>query len=346
MRAAVYETFKGEVQVRTVPDPTPTPFGAVVQVMATGLCRSDWHGWSGHDSDIQLPHVPGHEFAGVVSAVGKGVTRWKVGDRVTMPFMGVCGSCAQCAAGNQQLCDSQFQPGFRHWGSFAEYVAIDNADANFVALPESIDFVTAAGLGCRFATAFRAIAHQARIEPGQWVAVHGCGGVGLSAIMIANALGARVVAVDVTEDKLALACALGAECTVNGRDQPDVPGAIADLTGGGAHVSVDALGHANTCRNSIESLVKRGKHVQIGLLAGDQALPAIPMGRVVLRELQLIGSYGLQPFRYGDMLSMILTGKLEPSRLVGRRISLEEGCRALPQMNSFREVGTAIIDRF
>lgn len=346
MRAAVYESFKGEIQVRNVPDPTPLPFGAVVEVRATGLCRSDWHGWSGHDSDVRLPHVPGHEFAGVISAVGKNVTKWKAGDRVTMPFMGVCGTCPQCSSGNQQLCDSQFQPGFRHWGSFAEYVAIDNADANFVALPDSIDFATAAGLGCRFATAFRAITHQARVEPGQWVAVHGCGGVGLSAIMIADALGARVIAVDVTDEKLALARAHGAECVVNGRTQPDVSAAIIELTGGGANVSVDALGHVTTCRNSIESLRKRGKHVQVGLLAGDQALPAIPMGRVVLRELQLIGSYGLQPFRYADMLSMIMVKKLDPARLIGRRITLEEGCQALQQMDRFQEVGAAIIDRF
>lgn len=346
MRAAVYETFKGEVQVRNVPDPTPSSFGAVVEVKATGLCRSDWHGWSGHDSDIRLPHVPGHEFAGVISAVGKNVTKWKIGDRVTMPFMGVCGTCPQCSSGNQQLCDKQFQPGFRHWGSFAEYVAIDDADANFVALPDSIEFATAAGLGCRFATAFRAIAHQARVEPGQWVAVHGCGGVGLSAIMIASALGARVVAVDVMDEKLALATSLGAECVVNGKTEVHVPTAIAELTRGGANVSVDALGHVATCRNSIESLAKRGKHIQIGLLAGDQAAPSIPMGRVVLRELQLIGSYGLQPFKYSDMLSMIAAGKLQPAQLIGRRITLGEGCQALQRMDSFQEVGVAIIDRF
>lgn len=346
MRAAVYQSFKGPVTVRQVPDPVVTDFGAVIEVKATGLCRSDWHGWHGHDTDIQLPHVPGHEFAGIIAAVGKSVTRWRVGDRVTMPFMGVCGACPQCSSGNQQLCDNQFQPGFRHWGSFAELVAIDDADANLVALPESIDFATAAGLGCRFATAFRAVAHQAKVEPGQWVAVHGCGGVGLSAIMIAHALGARVAAVDVADDKLDLARSLGAELVINGKSEPKVAPAIADATGGGVSVSIDALGHPVTCRNSIESLAKRGKHIQIGLLAGEQATPAIPMGRVVLRELQLIGSYGLQPYRYQDMLSLITTGRLDPARLIGRHISLEDACAALPRMDSFQEVGAAIIDRF
>ncbi|WLE00815.1 zinc-dependent alcohol dehydrogenase family protein (plasmid) [Agrobacterium leguminum] len=346
MRAAVYEKFKGEIVVKTVPDPTPTELGVVIDVKATGLCRSDWHGWVGHDDDINLPHVPGHEFAGVIREVGRGVRNWKAGDRVTMPFMGVCGNCAQCSSGNHQLCDDQFQPGFRHWGSFAECVAIDHADANLVALPESIDFATAAGLGCRFATAFRAIAHQARVAPGQWVAIHGCGGVGLSAIMIANALGARVIAVDITDEKLQLATALGAEVVINGMTTPDVPGAILDVTRGGANISVDALGNMTTCRNSIACLTKRGKHVQIGLLAGDQALPPIPMGRVVLRELEIIGSYGLQPFRYADMLAMITTGKLHPDKLIGRTISLEEAANALPRLDSSQDVGAVIVDRF
>ncbi|MFZ5957232.1 zinc-dependent alcohol dehydrogenase family protein [Pseudomonas knackmussii] len=346
MRAAVYETFKGKITVQTVPDPEVYEFGAVIEVKASGVCRSDWHGWVGHDTDIVLPHVPGHEFAGVVAAVGRGVTKWKVGDRVTMPFMGVCGSCGECSSGNEQMCDHQFQPGFKHWGSFAQYVAIDQADRNLVALPEAVAFTTAAGLGCRFATSFRAMAFQARIEPGQWVAVHGCGGVGLSAIMIAEALGANTIAIDIADDKLELARALGAARTINARHVDNVPSAIADLTGGGAHVSVDALGSVVTCRNSIESLAKRGKHLQVGLLAGDQALPAIPMGRVVLKELQLLGSYGLQPHKYGDMLAMIEAGKLKPEKLIGRTITLEEATTVLPKMDSFQERGVAIIDRF
>ncbi|EWH28583.1 zinc-dependent alcohol dehydrogenase family protein [Pseudomonas aeruginosa] len=346
MRAAVYESFQGKITVQTMPDPEPSEFGAVIEVKASGICRSDWHGWVGHDTDIVLPHVPGHEFAGVVAAVGRGVTKWKVGDRVTMPFMGVCGSCGECSSGNEQMCDHQFQPGFKHWGSFAQYVAIDMADRNLVALPEAVAFSTAAGLGCRFATSFRAMAFQARIEPGQWVAVHGCGGVGLSAIMIAEALGANTIAIDIADDKLELARALGAARTINARQVDNVASAIADLTGGGAHVSVDALGSVVTCRNSIESLRKRGKHLQVGLLAGDQALPAIPMGRVVLKELQLLGSYGLQPHKYGDMLAMIEAGKLKPEKLIGRTVTLEEATTILPKMDSFQERGVAIIDRF
>ncbi len=215
MKAVLYEEFRQPPRVTQVPDPVPVPGGVVLRVQATGVCRSDWHGWMGHDPDIVLPHVPGHELAGTIEAVGPGVRNWKVGDRVTVPFVCACGTCPECHSGNQQVCDHQFQPGFTHWGSFAEYVAIPQADLNLVALPETMDYATAASLGCRFATSFRAVVDQGRTSAGQWVAVHGCGGVGLSAIMIANAIGANVVAVDIAEDKLALARSLGAAAVVN-----------------------------------------------------------------------------------------------------------------------------------
>jgi alcohol dehydrogenase len=203
MKAVVYEAFSAPPQLQNVPDPTPESHGVVVKVMATGVCRSDWHGWVGHDTDIVLPHVPGHELAGIIEAIGKDVTRWKIGDRVTVPFVAGCGACPECHSGNHQVCDHQFQPGFTHWGSFAQYVGIHKADINLVRLPETLDFATAASLGCRFVTSFRAIVDQGKVSAGQWVAVHGCGGVGLSAIMIANAVGANVVAVDISDDKLA-----------------------------------------------------------------------------------------------------------------------------------------------
>ena len=227
MKAVVYEKFGEVPAIRTVPDPTPTPDGVVVKVEATGLCRSDWHGWMGHDPDIRLPHVPGHELAGTVAAVGSRVTRWKEGVRVTVPFVAGCGRCFECASGNHQVCEHQFQPGFTAWGSFAEHVALDFADINLVRLPESMDFATAASLGCRFVTSFRAVVDQGRVTPGEWVAVHGCGGVGLSAIMIASAMGANVIAIDLTEEKLAFAKKIGAVATVNAAETPNVSATLA-----------------------------------------------------------------------------------------------------------------------
>ena len=346
MKAVYFERFCEPPRIASLPDPEPGADGVVVKIEATGLCRSDWHGWMGHDSDIVLPHVPGHELAGTVVATGRNVLRWKKGDRVTVPFVSGCGRCAECASGNQQVCETQFQPGFTAWGSFAEYCAIDYADANLVRLPESMDFATAAGLGCRFVTSFRAVVDQARVQPGEWVAVHGCGGVGLSAIMIANAMGANVVAVDLSDDKLEFAKKLGAAVTVNARNVGDVPSAIRELTSGGAHVSIDALGHPTTLSNSILCLRRRGRHVQVGLLLADQSRPPVPMDRVIGWELEIKGSHGMQAHRYGAMFSMIEAGKLKPELMIGRTLSLDEAPEALMAMDRFDGVGIGVITRF
>jgi len=347
MKAVVFEQFGGPLTMAQVPDPVPHADGVVIKVEASGICRSDWHGWLGHDLDItRLPHVPGHELAGVIEEAGRDVARWKRGDRVTLPFVCGCGTCPQCASGNHQVCDYQFQPGFTAWGSFAQYVAVRYADVNLVRLPEEIDFVTAASLGCRFSTSFRAIVAQGQVSPGQWIAVHGCGGVGLSAIMIAHALGARVIAVDIDAEVLKLAQRLGATATVNARENADVVGSIRDLTDRGAHVSIDALGSVTTCGNSILCLRKQGRHVQVGLLAGDDHLPRIPMHQVIARELQIYGSHGMQANRYGDMLAMIVSGKLDPRAMIGKTIPLEDAPGELEKMGQFGAVGITVIARF
>ena len=346
MRAMYYEAFEATPDIRTLPDPTPTESGVVIKVEATGLCRSDWHGWMGHDPDIRLPHVPGHELAGTVAAVGKGVRRFREGQRVTVPFVSGCGHCGECRSGNQQVCEEQFQPGFTHWGSFAEYVAIDYADQNLVHLPETVDYATAASLGCRFATSFRAVVDQARVTGGEWVAVHGCGGVGLSAIMIAAALGANPIAIDISAEKLDFARKMGAVATINAREVTDVAEAVREITGGGAHASVDALGSPVTCFNSIKNLRRRGRHVQVGLMLADHATPAIPMAQVIGHELEIYGSHGMQAWRYDAMLAMVTSGKLAPQNLIGRHISLEEAVPALMAMDRATDLGISVITRF
>ncbi len=346
MKAVLYEDFKKPLTIENLPDPTPSNKGVVIKVKATGLCRSDWHGWMGHDADITPPHVPGHEIAGIVEATGREGVNWNVGDSVTLPFVCGCGSCPQCSSGNHQICDVQSQPGFTNWGSFAEYVAIDYADVNLVRLPGDIDYVTAASLGCRFITSFRAIVDQGKVSAGQWVAVHGCGGVGLSAIMIADALGANVVAIDISEEKLELAKSIGAIATVNSAKVKDVVENIKDITQGGVHVSVDALGSSVTCFNSVANLRKLGKHIQVGLMEGDHKNPVVPMSEIIAKELEIIGSHGMQAHKYPLLLSMIGAGKLSPGKLIGKKISLEEVVDELPNMDNFTGKGVTVIDRF
>lgn len=346
MKAAVFEKFQGPITMQNVADPTPKDDGVIVKVNATGLCRSDWHGWMGHDSDIDLPHVPGHELAGIIEAKGKHVKNFKVGDRVTVPFVCGCGTCGQCISGNHQVCDIQSQPGFTHWGSFAEYVALDYADTNLIKLPEEITDVTAATLGCRFITSYRAIVAQGKVSGGQYVVIHGCGGVGLSAIMIANALGAQVIAVDINDETLSFAKSLGAVNTINATNHLNVVEEIKSITNGGAHVSMDALGSATTCFNSISGLRKRGKHIQVGLMTGDHQNAKVPMAKILADELEVIGSHGMQAFKYPEMLEMIKNGKLHPEKLIDRTISLQEATIELPNMNTFKNKGVLVINSF
>ncbi len=347
MKAALFDEFCGPLRVDRVADPTPADDGVVIAVKAAGICRSDWHGWQGHDPDIRdLPHVPGHEFAGEVVAVGRNVRKWRAGDRVTIPFVAGCGACPECREGAPQVCDRQFQPGFTAWGCFADAVAVRYADLNLVRLPEAMDFVTAACFGCRLATAYRAVALVGKAAPGEWVAVHGCGGLGLSAIMIAAALGARPIAVDIRDESLALARSFGAEHAINAQQTADVPEAIRDFTQRGAHLSLDTLGSTTTATNSLQCLRKRGRHVQVGLLVGRDARARLPLELIIPRELTICGSHGLAAIDYAPLLALATAGKLDPRRLVRRLITLAEAPAALVEMGEFGQPGISVIAEF
>jgi len=346
MKAAIYEEFKQPLKIQSVPDPQPYPDGVVIQVKANGICRSDWHGWMGHDSDINLPHIPGHELSGIVVETGKKVSNWKPGDKVTVPFACGCGKCEQCITGNQHICDDYFQPGFTAWGSFAEYVAIRYADVNLVSIPEEMSFVGAASLGCRFITSYRAVVHQGRVKPGDWMVVHGCGGVGLSAILIGSAVGARVIGIDINDKTLDLAMSLNASAVINASKEKNIIGVVKEITNGGAQVSIDALGSNETCRNSILSLRKRGKHIQLGVMAGEHRETEIPMGYVMFNELELIGSHGMQAHAYKQMLQMIISGKLQPQKLISHTVSLKESLEILESMGVSSPTGVVVINNF
>jgi alcohol dehydrogenase len=335
MRAAVMHAFEQPLSLETVPDPAPEPGGVVVEVRATGVCRSDWHGWMGHDPSIVLPHVPGHELAGVIAAVGPEVRGFAVGDRVTVPFCCGCGSCDSCRQGETQLCERDLQPGFTMWGSFAELVALPRADLNVVRLPDALGFVEAASLGCRFMTAWAALHVHAQVRAGEWVAVHGCGGVGMAAIMIAVAAGAQVAAVDIDERKLERARELGAvPCSVE---------EIRELTGGGAHVSLDALGSAVTCVNSIRCLRRRGRHIQVGLLLADERKVAIPMARVIAHELRVFGVHGMAARHYDALVRAVSAGTVAPGSLVAKTITLDEAGEELASMGRFAQEGVTVV---
>ena len=339
MNAIYFTQIKGPLEIKDIPVPTATNDGVVIKVEATGLCRSDWHAWMGHDSEIVLPHVPGHEFAGVISEIGKQVTKFKVGDRVTVPFVCGCGKCQYCLRGDAQVCPTQTQPGFTGFGSFAEYVAIDNADFNLIHIPAEVSFATAAALGCRFATSYRGLIKRTKVKSGETVAIFGCGGVGLSAIMIAKAHGASVYAIDINDDALEIAASLGAQ-TINSKTTDPVA-YLQNL--GGAHVAVDALGSEATSGASVLSLARGGRHLQLGLLLTPSGLTAMPMARVIAWEIDLLGSHGMAARDYPEMLALVASGKLNPASLITREVGLVEGAKALAELDSQPFGGITVI---
>ena len=332
MRAVRYDAVGELPTLVDIDEPVCPEDGVIVTVVATGVCRSDWHAWQGHE-EVALPHVPGHEYAGTVAAVGRDVRTVGVGDRVTVPFVLGCGRCEYCHRGDAQVCPDQLQPGFDLPGSFAERVAVPRADPNVVRLPDEVSYAAAAALGCRFATAYRAVVSHGQVQADQWVAVLGCGGVGLSAVMVALARGARVVAVDVRSDALTAARELGAHATIDASATDSVSAEVRRLTDGGAHVGLDAIGDPVAAATSVESLRPRGRHVQVGLLVADQARTALPMDLVVGRELAVLGSHGMPAVDYPELLRLVASGALDPERLVTRRMGLEDAGKALADMS-------------
>jgi propanol-preferring alcohol dehydrogenase len=353
MRAVQITAFREPLRVVEVPVETPRADGAVIRVEASGVCRSDWHfwnqdmGWVGFN--LRLQANTGHEVGGVVEEVGSDVHTVKVGDRVTIPFHESDGTCPQCKAGYQNLCDHVIIGGVQRIGGWAQYVTVTAADLNCIRLPEGVDSLSAAALGCRYMTAYRAVVDRGRVQPGQWFAVQGCGGVGLSAVQIAAAAGAMVAAVDTDERKLAKARQEGAAATVNasGLTPEQVGQAVRDATGGGAHVSLDALGRAFTVHQSIWSLRKRGRHVQVGVTSQEErGMVSIPTDMLVLMEWELVGSLGNPHPKYAELLTLVARKKLNPARLVTREIALSEVNDTLERMTRFDTVGFEVITRF
>ncbi|KPP91299.1 MAG: alcohol dehydrogenase [Rhodobacteraceae bacterium HLUCCA08] len=341
MRAAVLRGIRAPLSVETVPDPDCPPDGVVLRVLASGICRSDWHVWSGGDP-VPMPHIPGHEYCGEVVATGPGVIRWRRGDRVIAPFILACGTCPDCAAGHQTICADQVLPGFTAPGSFAEYLAVPHADANLTALPEGMAPALAAALGCRVTTAWQALTGRAALQPGEWLAVFGTGGIGLSALLLGRAMGARVAVVDVVEEKLALARTLGAEAAIDAR-AGDAAEALRAATGGGAHVALEALGRPETTAGALRSLRKLGRMVQVGMPAGDHLTMPVPMDAVYSGQLAVFGTRGMPAWRYPSLLDFLGATRLDLAPLIARRVTLEDAGAELAAFDHPMPPGIAVI---
>lgn len=347
MRAAVLESFKEPLKIwKDWKDPEIGPDDAIVRIMANGICRSDWHLWQGDWEWMHfkppLPIVLGHESAGIVEEVGANVTRFKKGDRVVFPFNQACGKCSTCAEGNQHVCENMALSMFLGAGGFGEYSPVAKADVNLVALPEAITFVQGAALGCRFMTAYHGVTHQGEIKPGDWVAVWGCGGVGLAAVDVASAMGANVIAVSRTQAKLDKAMELGAVASLQAGD--DIVEQIQEMTKGGVHVSLECLGTAATWMPAIMSLRTRGRMVRMGMSGQEESgiLP-LPADMLTGRELEIRGSMGMQARCYPEMLRMIESGRIKPQSLVSEEVPMEEISRVLEDMSTYNTIGYSVM---
>lgn len=343
MRAAVLRAYRAPLSIEEVADPVCEADGVILKVLACGVCRSDWHGWTGADSDVGPGDILGHEYCGEVVEAGRHAA-WRPGDRVVAPFILSCGSCPDCRTGQSTVCRNQRVPGFGEPGAFAEYISVQHAH-NLARLPDSLPAASAAALGCRVTTAYHALTGRAALQGGEWLAVHGAGGIGLSCLLIGRALGARVIMVDVVPEKLAHARDHGAEHALDAREG-DVAAQIRDLTGGGAHVSVEALGIEATANASLHCLRPLGRHVQVGFPTGPSAVMRIDMNAVYGRQLALYGTRGMPSWRYPSLLSLIESGRIDVAPIVAREIALSQASDELRAFDGPAAPGVAVITAF
>ncbi|GAA5078633.1 alcohol dehydrogenase catalytic domain-containing protein [Roseibacterium beibuensis] len=344
MRAARLTGWRQPLEIGTAPDPACPRDGVVLEVLACGVCRSDWHVWTGGDP-VDLPHIPGHEYCGVVVETGPETRNWRLGDRVIAPFILACGTCPDCQSGHQTICSTQVLPGFTCDGAFAERVAVAHADANLTRLPDGMDPALAAALGCRVTTAWHALTGRAALKPGEWLGVWGGGGVGIAALMLGRAMGARVAVADVVPEKLEQAKALGAEVLIDARGD-DPAGAMREATGGGVHLSVEALGFTTTTENALKSCRKLGRMVQVGMPAGEHLRMELPWDAVYSGQLAIYGTRGMPAHRYPSLLDFITATDLDLSPMIARRVALSDATAELELFDRAAPPGVAVITDF
>jgi D-arabinose 1-dehydrogenase-like Zn-dependent alcohol dehydrogenase len=348
MRAALLTEYDAPLAVTSVPDPNLTSSGAVIRVDACGVCRSDWHVWKGDwrwRMNPSLPHILGHEVAGEVVAVGKEVKNFHPGMKVTLPFHLSCGHCTWCESGQSNLCDTYTAIGFSVPGGFAELINIPNADETLFDLPSNVSPVDAAALGCRVTSAFHGIVDKAQLAAGETMIVFGCGGLGLAAVQIGVALGARVIAVDRNQKALDHAVSEGALPLLAEGDSSHIAERARDVTGGGADVTIDALGSVHTLAPALESLKKRGRHLQLGLTGVEEKgfLPTA-LDSVVKRELAIFGSVGCPRGSFDRLLGLVASERLRPGRLISSRIGFAGIDNAFGEMSDYRNSGFSIVE--
>jgi 6-hydroxycyclohex-1-ene-1-carbonyl-CoA dehydrogenase len=320
MKAAVYHGPGRPLAIEERPVPKPGAGEILVKVAACGVCHTDLHYLDhGVKTFKEPPLVLGHEPSGTVAESGPGAGLFKTGERVLLPAVLTCGTCRMCRLGRENICDNMRMFGNHLEGAYAEYVIAPEKDV--FRLPESVPLEEGSIIADALSTPFHAVTRRGEVRPGDTVAVFGCGGVGMNVVQVAAAAGGRVIAVDISEEKLALARRFGAAEVVHPPSARDAAKAVRKLTEGGADVAFEAIGLPATIRQAFDSVRTGGRMVVVGFASEEVPIPA---GRIMFREITILGSLGCRPVDYPPLIRMVADGKLKVKEMVTHRFPLEK----------------------
>lgn len=320
MKAAVFHESGKPLSIEEVPTPEPGPGEVLVKVAACGICHTDLHYIDhGVPTFKKPPLILGHETSGNVAALGAGVEKWKEGDRVLLPAVYGCGQCVMCRKGRENICQQMVMFGNNVDGGYAEYILAPAKD--MFLLPDDIPLIEGCVIADAVTTPFHAVINRGAVKPGDQVVVFGCGGIGINLVQMASAMGARVIAVDLSEEKLEWARKLGAAETINPAGIERIDKTIRKMTGGGADISFEAIGLPETQQQAFACLRTGGRFVMVGFSNKPMQLDA---GRTMYFEMEVIGSLGCPASEYPRVLSLAQQGKIKVKELVTARFPLDE----------------------
>jgi 2-desacetyl-2-hydroxyethyl bacteriochlorophyllide A dehydrogenase len=319
MKAAVLHKIGMPLVVEDVKEPKINSQDVLIKVKACGICHSDLHLIDGTLRVGKLPIILGHEAVGVVAEVGEEVVDFAEGEKVVIYFYFSCGKCANCRRGQDNLCNKMLRFGMDVDGAFAEYAKVPAH--SLVKLPNEIEFIEGALLGCAVGASYHALKDVGRLRIGETIVIYGIGGLGMSAVQIAKLCGAHVIAVDIRDEKLRLAQKLGADATINSKKE-NLSQKIRKLTDGeGADLSIELVGLPETINQAIDSIKKGGRAILVGFSSQNVS---INPNDVIVRNIAICGSRGLWRQNLVELVQLIKSKKLDLKPLITRRVSLEE----------------------
>ncbi len=319
MKAAVFYEPDQPLKVEEVPTPEPGVGEILVKVAACGVCHTDLHYIDhGIPTFKKPPMILGHECSGTVAGIGEGVGNWKIDDRVLLPAVLSCGTCKMCRMGRENICDNMRMFGNHVDGAYAEYVLAPAKDA--LPVPEEVPLIEGSIIADAISTPFHAVVNRGNVKAGDWVAIFGCGGVGINCVQVAAAVGASVIAIDMVPEKLEIAKSLGAQATINPNEVERVDKEIRKITGGGVDVAFEAIGNPRTIEAAYSTIRKGGLCVVVGYTHKTVDLPA---SKLMFFEQAIIGSLGCRPVDYPRIIELARTGAIKVKELVTGSFGLD-----------------------